>query len=105
MIAREPDRFDKVSMGNTGLPYNPDVPQNIIDEIKAFRTSNIKLTPMKMARERGCCCSSGFKIHVLAEILLGYQRPSDWFFDEYNDGRESKSFKWSLLFIRDARHW
>ena len=51
MIAREPDRFDKVSMGNTGLPYNPDVPQNIIDEIKAFRTSNIKLTPMKMARE------------------------------------------------------
>ena len=36
MVAREPDRFIGVSMGNTGLPYNPDVSQDVIDEVKRF---------------------------------------------------------------------
>ena len=38
-------------MGNTGLPYNPDVPQDVIDQIKEFRASSIKLTPYSMAKE------------------------------------------------------
>ena len=51
MIANAPHRFKKVSMGNTGLPYNPDVPQDVIDQIKEFRASSIKLTPYSMAKE------------------------------------------------------
>ena len=43
MVAREPDRFLRVSMGNTGLPYNPEVPKEVIEEIEAFRSSNIIL--------------------------------------------------------------
>ena len=51
MVAQDPDRFIKVSIGNTGLPYNPNVTQEVIDEIKAFRASDEKLTMMGMARE------------------------------------------------------
>ena len=51
MVAQDPDRFIKVSMGNTGLPYNPDVPQEVIDQVKAFRESDLKLTPMSMQKE------------------------------------------------------
>ena len=38
-------------MGNTGLPYNPEVSDEVIEEIKAFRESNIKLHPMSMAKQ------------------------------------------------------
>ncbi len=51
MVAQDPDRYIKVSMGNTGLPYNPDVPQEVIDKVKEFRASDIKLTPMRMQKE------------------------------------------------------
>ena len=51
VVANQPDRFLKVAMGNTGLPYNPDVPQDVIDKIKAFRNSDIKLNPISMQRE------------------------------------------------------
>jgi haloalkane dehalogenase len=51
MVAREPERFTKVSMGNTGLPYNPEAPEEVIEEIKAFRESNLKLTPFSMAKQ------------------------------------------------------
>ena len=51
MVAQDPDRFIKVSMGNTGLPYNPDVPQEVIDKVKEFRASDLKLTPMKMQKQ------------------------------------------------------
>ena len=34
IVAREPDRFTRVSMGNTGLPYNPVVSEEVIEEIK-----------------------------------------------------------------------
>ena len=36
MVAEHPDRFIKVAMGNTGLPYNPDTPQEIIDEAVSY---------------------------------------------------------------------
>ena len=51
VVANQPDRFLKVAMGNTGLPYNPDVPQDVIDKVKAFRNSDIKLNPISMQRE------------------------------------------------------
>ena len=38
-------------MGNTGLPYNPDVPQEVIDKVKEFRARDLKLTPMKMQKK------------------------------------------------------
>ena len=31
MVAADPDRFTKVAVGNTGLPYNPDVDQEVIE--------------------------------------------------------------------------
>ena len=52
MIAADADRFVKVAIGNTGLPYNPDVSQNVIDKVIAFRDNKkIKLTPLSMAKE------------------------------------------------------
>ena len=36
MVAADPDRFLKIAMGNTGLPYNPNTPQEVIDEVKAL---------------------------------------------------------------------
>ena len=50
MIAADPDRFVKVAMGNTGLPYNPNTPQEVIDEVKAFRASNKKITLFSMMK-------------------------------------------------------
>ena len=50
MVAADPDRFIKIAMGNTGLPYNPDVPQEVIDEIKAFRASNKKINFFTMSK-------------------------------------------------------
>ena len=38
-------------MGNTGLPYNPNVSEEVIDKIKAFRKSDIKLNPISMQKE------------------------------------------------------
>ena len=38
-------------MGNTGLPYMPNTSSEVIKEVEKFRKSNIKLTPMSMAKE------------------------------------------------------
>lgn len=38
LVVNHADRFDRVVISNTGLPYNPDVPHNIVKEIEAFRT-------------------------------------------------------------------
>ncbi len=51
MVANEPDRFNKVAMGNTGLPYNPDVPFDVVDKVNSFRESNLKLTPVTMFKQ------------------------------------------------------
>ncbi|MDG2092215.1 MAG: alpha/beta fold hydrolase [SAR86 cluster bacterium] len=50
MIAADPDRFIRVAIGNTGLPYNPNTPQEVIDEVKAFRVSNKKITLFSMMK-------------------------------------------------------
>jgi haloalkane dehalogenase len=51
MITEEPDLFVKVSMGNTGLPYNPDASDELQNKVKAFREEKIKLTLFSMARQ------------------------------------------------------
>ena len=51
MVAADPDRFLKIAVGNTGLPYNPNTPQEVIDEVKAFKKSNKKITLFKLDNE------------------------------------------------------
>ena len=51
MVAADPDRFIKIAMGNTGLPYNPNAPQEVIDEVNEFRTSNKKISFFGMTKE------------------------------------------------------
>ena len=51
IISDNPDKFNKVSIGNTGLPYMPNTPKEIIEEVKKFRSSKIKLTPISMSKE------------------------------------------------------
>jgi haloalkane dehalogenase len=51
MIVDNSERFDRVAIGNTGLPYNPDVPQQEIDKVSAFRASARKLNLFSMSRE------------------------------------------------------
>ena len=51
MVADNGDRFDRVAIGNTSLPYNPDVPQSVINRVKAFRASPIKLNLFSMMKQ------------------------------------------------------
>ena len=37
VIADHPERFDRVIISNTGLPYRPDVPEEIVQQVREFR--------------------------------------------------------------------
>ena len=37
MVVDHPDRFDRVVISNTGLPYNPDLPDEVVKEVEDFR--------------------------------------------------------------------
>ena len=37
LVVNHAERFDRVVISNTGLPYNPDVPAAIVEEIEHFR--------------------------------------------------------------------
>ena len=39
LVANYPDRFDRVVISNTGLPYNPDVPEEVVKKVEAFRAN------------------------------------------------------------------
>jgi haloalkane dehalogenase len=39
MVAAQPDRFDRVVISNTGLPYNPDGEQDIVERVMKFRAT------------------------------------------------------------------
>ncbi len=39
MVADHADRFDRVVISNTGLPYNPNVPDKIVQEVESFRAT------------------------------------------------------------------
>ncbi len=50
MIADHPERFDRVVISNTGLPYNPDWPDEEVQKVKNFRANAKTPTPFGMAR-------------------------------------------------------
>ena len=39
LVVNHPHRFDRVVISNTGLPYNPDVPEAVVKEIEDFRAN------------------------------------------------------------------
>jgi len=43
LVVNHSERFDRIVISNTGLPYNPDVPEAVVREIEDFR--NNKPTP------------------------------------------------------------
>jgi haloalkane dehalogenase len=51
MVADNGDRFDRVAIGNTGLPYNPDVPQSVIDQVKAIRADPKRISLFGMMKK------------------------------------------------------
>ena len=51
MVADNGERFARVAIGNTGLPYNPDVSQSTIDKVKAFRADPKKVTLFGMIQQ------------------------------------------------------
>ena len=51
MVVDNPDRFDRVAIGNTGLPCNPDVPEDIVNQVLSFRKSKEKVSFFKMIRK------------------------------------------------------
>ena len=63
MVADNGDRFARVAIGNTGLPYNPNVPESVVEEIKAFRNSAKKLTLFSMMAQVRKMNGLGDKAH------------------------------------------
>lgn len=51
MIVDNADRFDRVAIGNTTLPYNPNTPQHIIETIRSLRADPKKLNLFSMSRQ------------------------------------------------------
>ena len=50
MIVEHPDRFDRVVISNTGLPYNPDLPDEVVSEVERFRADAPTPTLPQMQR-------------------------------------------------------
>jgi haloalkane dehalogenase len=50
MIVDRPERFDRVVISNTGLPYNPDVPAEVVERVRRFRADAKTPTLLQMAR-------------------------------------------------------
>ncbi len=50
LVVNHGDRFDRVVISNTGLPYNPDAPADLIKDIEDFRAN--QPTPSLMAMSR-----------------------------------------------------
>ena len=74
MVADNGDRFARVAMGNTGLPYNPNVPESVVEEIKAFRDSPKKLTLFSMMTEVRKMNGLGGKAHDGARLFAYWQK-------------------------------
>lgn len=59
MIAADPDRFDRVVISNTGLPYNPDVPESVVKEVESFRNNAPTPSLAEMQKNISTMDSSG----------------------------------------------
>ena len=53
LVAAHSTRFDRVVISNTGLPYNPNVPQEQVAQVEAYRASASTPTLFDMAKEIG----------------------------------------------------
>jgi haloalkane dehalogenase len=50
MVVDQPDRFDRVVISNTGLPYNPDAPPELVQQVERFRAEAKTPTLPEMGR-------------------------------------------------------
>ena len=50
LVVNHPERFDRVVISNTGLPYNPEAPDGLVSDIEDFRAN--QPTPSLMAMSR-----------------------------------------------------
>ena len=50
LVANHADRFDRVVIANTGLPYNPDVPEEVVKQVEDFRANAKTPTLVEMQR-------------------------------------------------------
>lgn len=57
LIVNHDDRFDHVVIANTGLPYNPDVPDEIVKEVEDFRAN--APTPSLMSMQKALSAMGG----------------------------------------------
>ena len=55
LVAAHANRFENVVIANTGLPYNPDVPQAMIDEVEDYRANEPTPTLFSMTKEMRFC--------------------------------------------------
>lgn len=53
LVAAYPDRFARVAISNTGLPYNPDVPAEIVTQVEDFRANKPTPSLMEMQKALG----------------------------------------------------
>ena len=51
MVADNSERFARVAIGNTGLPYNPDATESTINRVKTFREDPKKITMFGMMQQ------------------------------------------------------
>ncbi len=50
MIVDQPQRFERVVISNTGLPYNPDTPDEVLQRVKDFRANAKTPTLLTLGR-------------------------------------------------------
>lgn len=53
LVVDHPERFDRVAISNTGLPYNPDLPDELVKEIEDFRAHARTPSLIEMQRALG----------------------------------------------------
>jgi len=53
LVANHPERFARVVIANTGLPYNPEVPDEIVKEVMAFRANAPTPSLLEMQKALG----------------------------------------------------
>ena len=82
MISENSERFERVAIGNTGLPYNPDFPEEAADKIKRFREDSKKLTLFSMRKEvakmDGFKESDGLEDADLSAMKFAYWQKYTW---------------------------
>ncbi len=50
LVVDHPHRFDRVVISNTGLPYNPDVPAEVVEAVERFRANAKTPTLLEMQK-------------------------------------------------------